>query len=379
VKSPDEVVSELERRLIRRWHEGVAGADSIVWSCDVPLGKPTKQVLEGDFSVARRWALDWGHWAETRDVTLTRRNRLVSGTQQALPTHVLIPDINIAARIVGKGWTKRLEVAQIRYAQLKQFFPNAATPAMLRSVDSLSEIDFELLCRAATWFASHDATGLTARQVPIEGLHSKWLNTNISLICDLAHKDNLGLVDRPHIVHFTYLDTDHLSLGGRRHDSTTVGDVEDLEYLPSVIIVSENKDTALFFPNLDGGIAIQGAGFAGAHTLAHIGWLTSCPEVLYWGDIDAAGFEIVNGLRVNGVEVRTILMDRKTFEKYEKYGASADRHGKPIECSARKVLTHLTEEERSLYLDLTDPNWSRVRRLEQERIPLDIARREIYL
>jgi hypothetical protein len=119
------------------------------------------------------------------------------------------------------------------------------------------------------------------------------------------------------------------------------------------------------------------AGFEGASTLARIGWLKACPSVFYWGDIDAAGFEIVNRFRANGIDATTILMDRNTFEEHEVFGASTDKNGKPLARSVRKALQHLTQLEQDLYSDLTDPTWPRVRRVEQERIPLDLARQAV--
>lgn len=38
-----------------------------------------------------------------------------------------------------------------------------------------------------------------------------------------------------------------------------------------------------------------------------------------------------------------------------------------------RELPELTADERALYLDLIDECWARVRRIEQERIPLKVA------
>jgi hypothetical protein len=66
-------------------------------------------------------------------------------------------------------------------------------------------------------------------------------------------------------------------------------------------------------------------------------------------------------------------MDYATYTAYEKYGAWTDDRGRPIPCARRRNLTELTAEERRLYLRITDPAWTRVRRVGQERIPLDVA------
>jgi hypothetical protein len=74
-----------------------------------------------------------------------------------------------------------------------------------------------------------------------------------------------------------------------------------------------------------------------------------------------------------GVQVQTILMDYATFEEYEQYGAWTDEKGKPLPCAPRRQLPALTPGERDLYQLLTEPAWTRVRRIEQERIPLRVG------
>lgn len=377
MKTPGTVVRDLDARLARRWHENTDDSASDGWPLQIPLGQPTKSILESDFSSAREWALNWRTWAHDRKLNLRWESRVVKGTRQEFPTHLEIPDVDTAAKLVGNEWATRIHTGRQRYERLRQVFPHIAGPAMVRRVAALTDVDFDLLCIAASWFAMNDASGLTARQVPIEGLHGKWLNTNLSLIRDLANKTDLGLVERPGTVHFTYLDPRHRSLGRRRHDSITIGDIEDLAYTPTIVLVSENKDTALFFSELDQAIAVQGAGFEGIRTLARIEWLRNCGRTLYWGDIDASGYEIVNGLRQSGLEVETILMTSQAFNEYEKFGTNSDKRGQPIGCPPRKSLPHLTDDERIVYHRLTDPQWAGFRRIEQERIPFAAALRAV--
>jgi len=234
-------------------------------------------------------------------------------------------------------------------------------------------VDFVLLLDAARWFATHDAAGLTPRQVPIEGLHGKWLNRNHALLRCLAGKDDLGLISRPTRVHFTYLDPTYLVSGRRKHESITLGDSASPAYTPDTIVILENKDTAVYFPPVPGGIAVEGEGGKAPGTLTHIPWMRHCPRIIYWGDIDAAGFVIVNNLRASGIPAETILMDQSTYEAYERFGAWTDEKAKPIPCSPRRTLPHLAPTELAIYHDLTDPGWKRVRRIEQERIPLTEA------
>jgi len=139
-------------------------------------------------------------------------------------------------------------------------------------------------------------------------------------------------------------------------------------YLPSVVVISENKDTALHFPALDAGISVEGMGHGGA-TAASVPWLRECPNLFYWGDMDTSGLEILDGFRAAGLPVTSVLMDLATYERYEQFGTSTN----PLTAAACRPLEHLTDAEQELYECLTDPSWTRYRRVEQERIPLSVA------
>jgi len=373
MKTPAQVTGEIRSRLERRWHLAIAGADSGDWPFRAALGTPPKAALEANFQTARSWARTWDDWETAHKLTLDWRTRIVLGTTQPLPSHLTVPDIEIAARVCGQNWPTRLAKARHRLALLKAAFPQADHARILRSAEPLSDTDFALLLDAARWFASNTAEGLTPRQVPLPGFHGKWLNNNQALIRALTDKDDLGLVRRPTRVHFTYLDPAHRTGGGRKHESITIGDLAEPAYEPEIIIILENKDTAVYFPLVRGGIAVEGEGAKAPGTLPLIPWIRKCPQIIYWGDIDAAGLSIVNDLRVAGVDAATMLMNYATYEAYEQYGAWTDDKGKPIPCSPGRNLPALTAEEHDLYLHLTDPAWTRVRRVEQERIPLHVA------
>jgi hypothetical protein len=66
-------------------------------------------------------------------------------------------------------------------------------------------------------------------------------------------------------------------------------------------------------------------------------------------------------------------MDLEAFQTYERFGSATDARGNPLTVSLRKNLPRLTGPERALHEQLTDPDWARVRRVEEERIPLTVA------
>lgn len=366
------VLAGLERRLSGTWHQVVTG-DPTGWPVRLTLGKPSRADLEARFTQVRGWARDWQTWADAQDLTVEWETRLLHGTRQPLPTHLTVPDADVAARLLGPPWPDRLARGRARHRVLTGRFPHAATAEQVRALDQVGDIDFDLLCTAADWFTVHDATGYTPRQVPIEGLHGKWLNRHRALLTTLTGRETLGLTDRPTRIHFTYLDPDHRAAGGRRHDSLTLGDAVSLPYVPRVVVIAENKDSAILFPPLPGGIAVEGGGNAGPTLLPQVRWVADAPRIVYWGDLDAAGYEIVNRLRGNGVPAETILMDQATYDAHQQFGAWTDEQNRPLPCAPRKDLSHLADDERAVYERLTDPSWTGPRRIEQERIPLAVA------
>jgi hypothetical protein len=373
MRTPEQATDEARTRLEKRWHLAITGTASADWPFRIPLGTPPKALLERDFRTALTWARTWEEWAAARQLTLDWRTRIVTGTTQPLPTHVTIPDADAAARLCGSHWPARLTEARRRLALVRTAFPRADHARVIRGAEPLSDVDFQLLLDAARWFTANTATGLTPRQVPLAGFHGKWLNKNQALIQALSGREDLGLSSRPTRVHFTYLDPSHHANGGRKHESITIGDRAEPAYKPEVVVILENKDTAVYFPPVPSGIAIEGEGAKAPGTLPLISWVRRCRDIVYWGDIDAAGLGIVNDLRAAGVNVDTMLMDYATYEAYEQFGAWTDEKGKPVPCSRRRKLLALTPAEQHMYQMLTDPSSTRVRRVEQERIPLEVA------
>lgn len=104
-------------------------------------------------------------------------------------------------------------------------------------------------------------------------------------------------------------------------------------------------------------IALFGSGFR-VYNLKNVKWFKD-KTILYWGDLDAQGFEILSQFRGYFPNVKSIFMDKKTFNKFFE-----NDNG-----TLSKVLTklNLTEKEKMLYDILKENNW----RLEQEKIPLD--------
>lgn len=374
MKTPNDIVADVRRRLENTWDAQTAGVAN-AWPHKFPLRAPDKSALESGWqTMIHPLIRTWWDWAAQHPVRLHTEAKRVFTTVQDVPTHLEILTAADAAAVVGGDWAERLERGQRRATLLTEHFPAVPeTQRIIRAIDAYTDVDFALLLEVAAWFTRNDASGYTPRQVPIPGVHAKWLDAHHRPILNLTGRETLGLLPaHPSRIHFTYLDPDHRAAGGRVHDSATVGDAFTPQYQPDIVIVSENKDTAIHFPPLTGGIAVEGGG-SGGKAAAAFGWLTSARHLLYWGDIDAYGFEILNGWRDDGVPATSILMDRATYDAYEPFGTNTDRNGRPLKAGTPKPLPHLTDTERAVYRCLLDSELLGHRRVEQERVPLRVA------
>ena len=123
----------------------------------------------------------------------------------------------------------------------------------------------------------------------------------------------------------------------------------------SKVYIVENKVNFLTFPLIPNSIVIWGKGY-GVASIKESELLKST-ELIYWGDLDAQGFEILSQFRSYFGQVKSLLMDKATFDNYFEKEC-----GTP---SKINVKQNLTTEEEELYQYIKVNNY----RLEQEKIP----------
>ncbi|WP_308465060.1 Wadjet anti-phage system protein JetD domain-containing protein [Rathayibacter soli] len=378
MKTHETIVSDVRRRLEGKWHAHLVG-DLVAFPYAFPLGRATAADLHADYAAIHSQTVAWQDWARSWEVTLDYETRVAKGgTRQSVPTHAHVESIEHAAAIAGGGWPERLDRGRERLAVLRERYPGALDIGRtIRLIDGYSEIDFALLLTVAVWYLAdpaHAELGVTPRQVPIPGVHAKWLQNHRAGVQALTGLEDLGLLPgHPPRIHFTYLDPDHRAAGGRIHDSATVGDRFAPAYVPELVVISENKDTAVHFPPLAGGISVEGVG-RGGKTVASFRWIREAPVVVYWGDIDRDGYEILNGYRVDfNRDIESILMDPETYDEFEQYGTDLDQYGKALTPGVPKQTDQLRADERAMYLRVLDEQHRGHRRIEQERITLGRA------
>lgn len=378
-------VSALEQAFVRRYQR--VWADELVtpgcsgWPYRVSVGHPTMRDLEHDFAAWDAKAARICQWAQDRGLACDYTMRRVGRHTYRFVSHVVAADVVTLAAAVGRQ--DHLERYGHWLACLRAQFGQVDNAGIRRVLVDLNryetnEQDFELVCQAAAWLSCHDVGNITARQVPLEGFHAKWLDAagRRTTVCTLAGLERLEFLERPRLVRFRYLDGPYLERGGRMHDCWVEGDCSQPAYEPTTVVICENRDSALWFPELSRGIAILGDGMAGASVVCRIPWVAQAPRVLYWGDIDRQGFQILSKYRENGLSAQSMLMDEDTYARFERFGTHVDKNSHPIApTSGAQALPGLTEQENRMYLRLCSVDFAGPRRIEQERIPLALARR----
>src|SRR6202022_2489324 len=108
-----------------------------------------------------------------------------------------------------------------------------------------------------------DASTWTLRQLPVPGMHTKWLDAHGALLRDISGRDVRDEV-RPRltVMHLTYVEPYHAASGRRRHHAGTPGVVPDTPYRPRAVLVVETRASRLWFPPLRDTIVVEGGGKA---------------------------------------------------------------------------------------------------------------------
>jgi len=390
--TPKDAVAAVRHKLDRKWAEAVCAdlgvGDQVMFSVPLRPNVSTGKAVERlGYTAWHEWHMRWREFCDRlpTGVELVHKSVTIRGVAGDFPA-TLNADLDGAATLIAdtRNGAEPLLVDIGRARALASALRSAGailTPATLRAVHRLRANDVEVLISAVTWLRQHpDASTWTLRQLPVPGMHTKWLDTHGTLLRDVAGRDVRDEV-RPRltVVHLTYVDPHHAASGRRRHDAWTTGDVHDIAYRPRAVLVVENRDSRLWFPPVSDTIVVEGGGKAAAALLANVPWIRAADHTVYWGDIDADGYTILNQFRAALAEpapdgappkpVTSILMEATDLHRYSHHGVNHDKAGRPIKPSG-EPLPHLTEAETTAYNTIATAGPTPFRRIEQEAIPL---------
>ena len=134
------------------------------------------------------------------------------------------------------------------------------------------------------------------------------------------------------------------------------------------VFIIENKVTFLSFFDIKNSIVIFGSGYK-ISLLKSVEWLKN-KDIIYWGDIDEDGFAILSNLRGYFPQIKSIMMDIQTIEKFIHLKVHYNKKS-----ATKEKLSNLTKDEMLVYERLKNDFYAKNFRLEQERIPFEYVKR----
>lgn len=331
----------------------------------IPLRPPTERSALADARAVSDWAASWRSVSgDGVQLTWTQRNWPSAGRQE-VPERLSLHGADAIARFAGREALRGWMLLRDRAVELRDRFGDA--PDVVRelqrrggAIARLADADFELLLDVLAWLTSHPSSGYRLRQVPIPGMHTKWLGSHRALVESLfaaiTGEAGLGLVPSPDTLRIRILDP-CARIGGLSDITAPIDELAASPLSPRTVIVCENLESVLALPDWGGVIAVHGGGYA--VPIHRLPWVRTA-RVLYWGDLDADGFAILNRLRSHGIDATSVLMDESTLLAY------CDLWVPDPNPTSVRSLPHLTSEEQATVQRLADEHGVR---LEQERLP----------
>jgi len=374
MRSPEQAVALLRGQWQRQAGDWLdAGGD---WPLRVSLAAPGERQACAHWTGFEAWRSAWKDWHGGELSWAERRWSLLG--RQAVPEALSLPDADALAALLGE--TVRWQRARARFDAWMARWPALAT-SLRRQFDLLADADdteFIRLGDMLTWLQAHPASNLFARQLPVAGLDSKWLETRTGLLgdwlrtlADLPRETDFwqasGLRREPDRLRLRVLDPVlRARVGGLGDIHAPFDELAALDLPAQRVFIVENKQTGLGFDDLPGAVVLMARGYA-VDRLHELPWLRSVEAVYYWGDLDTHGLAILGRLRGHLPQVQSLLMDEATLLAHRTLWVTEPQ---PHRAGA---IAHLEATEQALYRDLRGDRWDVRVRLEQERIGWDMA------
>jgi len=369
--TPQEINRKAESRykdVLRAWLDG-----ETIFPMSFPIGKLADDLAERRMQIdqLRTQSKAERGFGYTLIWTTTQKRNL--GTQ-TYPTHANIETQDDYLALIRKRGEFNDFMDDVR--RIRRVFPSLE--AWIHEHPSAvieHHGHWDDLLTVCDYFTKHPRPHLYLRELPIS-VHTKFIEQNKPILRELldiilpAEQINadttdfhlrFGLKDKPALVRLRLLDEQMDWKFGLRIDDLSLP-VKQLAHLlsdhlrPRHVIIVENLINFLTLPALPNTVALLGGGFA-VHLLRDVAWLASC-DVVYWGDIDAHGFQILSDLRQLFPVTRSVMMDQATFDQFRAYIHIG------VAFPNERYAT-LTDEERTLAREVNAHN----HRLEQEHIP----------
>ena len=373
--TPGEITRRAERKyrdVLRAW---LAGENS--FPIEFPVGQLSRKLIERQQQIealrrgscevtGQGYVIEW-KTVNTRDLG-----------KQTSPVRIVVPDRDAYLALIHKR--REFDAFERDVALIRHRLPALEGWMAQYPQDVIGyHGQCEDLLNVCEYFCQHPRPNIYIRELPIP-VHTKFIEQNARILRGLldellpgevvdadetAFTARFGLRDKPALVRMRLLDGQLA-----RHYAMAVDDLSLpvdqcarllSEHLrPRTVIIVENLINFLTLPRFPDSVGILGGGLA-VNLLRDVVWLSQC-HVIYWGDIDAHGFEILSDVRSMFPNVRSVMMDQATLDDNADYVVSGSE--------ARTArFDALTDTENRLAQDMN----ARCLRLEQEHIPHSYA------
>ena len=363
MRGPDQLRTWAEKKYATNHRSWLGFADEAPpgLALGFPTDPPNEAVAAADPAASAAWVQSWTDFERSApadvEVQWSTRRWAGFGTQR-LPVRVAVRSPTAVAALAGqrRSWQRLLDRADLlQAAWLDREHIAGALPGMAAKLARLEDADLPRLIATVNWFLANPESGLLARQVPVEGVDTKWLERHTDLVrrlvVALGGDRALGLRVEPRRFRVRVFDGSELT------DFTApAAELAALSWAPQYVLLVENRDSMAPLSALPGVVAVHAQGLA-APELAVVGWIAHA-RVLYWGDLDSHGFRILSLVRQVLPGTESLLMDRATLTRF---AALAGVEPVPF----RADIGYLTPEESATLRVLRQGDL----RLEQERIP----------
>ena len=315
-----------------------------------------------------------GYLIKTSDKTFRRTGK------HELPDGIEFETLEDYVQFVGKkvDWKlfqKNFELIIEKLPQLKEWIVNETIYL------TMPDINWSDILKVCNYFIDTPRPNLYLRQLPIE-VHTKFIEDHTTLLqslLDFLVRDHIRNKEQKRFAERYFLKYDEPLIRIRILDrklaifnnimdiSISSSDFEKTEWDCNYVLITENKMNFLALPFISSAIAIWSGGGFNVSYLKNAEWLKR-KTIYYWGDIDEYGFQILHQIRSYYPQIKSMMMDKNTFNTFEKYAVNGERN-------KADRLYHLNKEEAELYEILKGKE--KKNRLEQEKIPHSYFNKEL--
>ena len=342
---------------------------------DIPFGKPGGRELLSEFAnigkslqelqASAKATLGYGYQIDFEPVAHRQLG------EQHLPSRIYFATEQDFLRFIGK----HKEATQFKLLAQQTLTQYPALSGLLHNkprwlLDNLAV--WNKLLSVAAWFIAHPRPDIYIRQIDLPDIDSKFIEqhkTQLTVLLDALlppsyieseakyFEQRYGLRYDQHMVRFRLLDP-AIALAGLTDLTLPLEDFCSLELALDYVFITENKVNGLDFPAFPGSMVIFMLGY-GVGSLAKASWLKN-KRIIYWGDLDTHGFEMLSRLREIFPHVESMLMGRPTLAENI---SLCVQEPSPL----KEIPIFLTDTEKDTFSALLTSDGSALR-LEQERI-----------